>query len=74
MSVIEEVIKTLEILPNEEQREVLAFVQGLAVRHRRPQKSPMLLLEIAGTMDPDHVDKMMAAIDEECERIDPNEW
>jgi hypothetical protein len=52
----------LEMLPNEEQREVLAFVQGLAVRHRRPQKSPTLLLEIAGTVDPDHVDKMMAAI------------
>ena len=72
LTLIEEVLKTLEQLPNQEQREVLAFVQGLAVRHRHSEKSPKLMLEMAGTIDPDHADALEAIIEAGCEQVDLN--
>ncbi|MBI1295817.1 hypothetical protein GC175_12760 [bacterium] len=72
MTLIEEVVKTLEELPNQEQQEVLAFFHGLAVRHRHSEKSPKLMLEMAGTIDLDYADMLEAIIEAGCEQVDLN--
>jgi hypothetical protein len=74
MSVLEELLETAQRLPGEDQLQLLAFAQGLAVRHRRPLKPTSALLAQAGVLDPAHVDEMMDAIEEACEHVDETEW
>ena len=52
---------------------VLDFARSLAKpstkRHARPQASAF-----AGIMTPEEGKEFLRAIEEDCERIDPNEW
>jgi hypothetical protein len=76
MSIIEQIVKTLETLPAEEQQRVLGYVEGLAAGHRRPAvaKPGAGLLKHIGSFDPAMLDRIEAAIEEGCEGVDLDEW
>lgn len=67
------VIEQLDTLPENLQRQVLAFVQALqtAVRQGVPGKQ---LLGFAGAIPMDDLELMRQAIEDGCEQVDLNEW
>jgi hypothetical protein len=66
-----EVIALLEKLPLPQQYSVLAFVRALAT----PQGTPgHQLLAFAGVIDPDDSATMSQVIEQDCERINHDEW
>jgi hypothetical protein len=68
-----ELLREVEQLPPPLQRKVVDFAHSLA--ESRPRGTPgRQLLEFAGILSPEEAKAMMAAIEEDCERIDPNEW
>ena len=68
-----ELLKEVEQLPPPLQQKVVDFAHSLA--HPRPRGTPgKQLLEFAGILSPEEATAMMNAIEEDCERIDPNEW
>jgi hypothetical protein len=60
-------------LPLADQQRVLAFAQALSLSHSRgtPGKD---LLKFVGSIDKEDLEAMKQAIEEECERIEPDEW
>lgn len=70
----EELMKELGQLPLDRQRQVLDFARTLA-RERPPASGPVRhFLDLAGTLDPEDADEMLRAVEEDCERIDPDGW
>ena len=71
--VIERVIEQLKVLPHELQWRVLEFTRALALStpHGVPGRH---LLRFAGAVSPEDAQLMRAAIEQGCERVDPNEW
>jgi len=68
-----ELLKEVEQLPPPLQQKVVDFAHSLA--QPRPRGTPgKRLLEFAGILSPEEATAMMNAIEEDCERIDPNEW
>ena len=67
------VIEQLETLPENLQRKVLVFMQGLQSVAGRgvPGKQ---LLRFAGSIPLDDLELMQQAIEDGCERVDLNEW
>jgi len=67
------VIEQLETLPENLQRQVLEFAQALQSLARRgvPGKQ---LLQFAGAIPLDDLELMRQAIEQECERVDADEW
>jgi hypothetical protein len=66
-------LKELDQLPPLLQRKVVEFAHSLA--KSRPRGTPgRQLLKFAGILSPEEAEAMMAAIEEDCERVDPNEW
>jgi hypothetical protein len=64
-------LKEMEKLPASKQRRVLDFARSLA--EELPEGTPGSdLLEFAGILTPEEAREMMQAIEEGCERIDPN--
>ena len=73
-SVVErELHQHLEALPPYQQRQVLDFARALVMTRTRgvPGQS---LLSFAGTINPLDLAVMSLAAEEDCERIDPQEW
>jgi hypothetical protein len=70
---IDKVVEQLKTLPYELQLRVYEFTRDLAVSapHGVPGRQ---LLRFAGTIPADDVRLMSRAIEENCERIDNNEW
>ena len=69
----EELVKKMEQLPPAMQRRVLDFACALA--ESTPQGTPGdELLQFAGIMTPSEADEFLRSIEEDCERVDPNEW
>jgi hypothetical protein len=68
-----ELLKQLERLPPELQRQVLEFSKALAsaVTKRVPGRR---LLHFAGTLTEQEALEMARAIDAGCERVDANDW
>jgi hypothetical protein len=55
------------------QRRVLDFARAMA--ESTPQGTPgKELLQFAGIMTPAEADEFLRSIEEDCERVDPNEW
>ena len=71
LSVREQIIYQLERLTPEQQQQVLEFTTRLVRPRGVPARS---LLRFAGRIDPDDLQKMEKAIEEDCERIDADEW
>jgi hypothetical protein len=72
-SLQEELLKQVDHLPPALQRRVLDFARALA--ESAPQGVPGdALLQFAGIMTPAEADEFLRGIEEDCERVDLNEW
>ncbi len=68
-----ELLKQLAQLPVSKQQQVLDYARSLAVAPS--QEAPVKgILRLAGCMTREEADEMLRAIEEDCERIDPDEW
>ncbi len=70
-SIKEEIVKQLDRLPYKFQQRVLDFVRVLSKPKGVPGKQ---LLHLAGTINSEDLQAMTKAIEDECERVDRNEW
>ena len=72
-SIVTQVVERLSVLPDNLQRRVLEYVEALdaSVRQGVPGSKP---LQFAGTIPPDDLRTMEAAIESGCEQVDVNEW
>jgi len=60
-------------LPLADQMSVLQYVRSL----KKPKvlgRPGRELLHLAGTLSDEDAKEMLAAIEEDCEKVDPNEW
>lgn len=73
VSIVDRVIEQLKSLPQEAQWRVLEFARALALSTPRGVPGQQLL-RFAGTVPPDDVEAMRAAIEQHCERVDADEW
>ncbi|MCK4766627.1 MAG: hypothetical protein KAW12_30825 [Candidatus Aminicenantes bacterium] len=74
VSIKSQVIKEMDVLPLNLQRSVLAFVKILA-KPTIPKGVPgRNLMKFAGILTEDEADELSRIIEEDCERIDDNEW
>jgi len=71
--ITEEVVKELEVLPDNLQRKVLEFVQTLKETRERGVPGTQLL-RFAGVIPRQDLERMREAIEAGCERVDVNEW
>lgn len=72
-SLISSLIDQLTSLPDDLQRQVLEFVRALKSSAGRGVAGERLL-HFAGFIPIDDVELMREAIDQDCRRINPNEW
>lgn len=72
-SIQEQIAERVAKLPPEDQKRVLAFVDSLPGNqlHGVPGANWKPFI---GSISAEDLDLMEKAIEEECERIDPNEW
>lgn len=68
-----QVVQQMETLPENLQRQVLEFIQALQLLTQRGVAGKQLL-QFAGTIPPDDLELMHKAIEDECERVDLDEW
>jgi hypothetical protein len=69
----DELLKEVSLLPPPLQQRVVDYAHSLA--QARPRGTPgKQLLQFAGILSPEDANEMMDAIEEGCERVDPNEW
>ena len=68
-----QILEKLESLPYNAQRQVLDFVQALALSIPRGVSGKQLLA-FAGTISQEDLDEMTEAIEAGCERVDHSEW
>jgi hypothetical protein len=70
-SVAETIRECVERLPSADKIRVLEYARSL----ERPKGVPGRdLLDLAGTIDPEDLEIMKQAIEEGCERIEPDAW
>ena len=67
------VIEQLETLPENLQRQVLVFMQGLQSVVGQGVLGKQLL-KFAGSIPVDDLELMRQAIEDGCDRVDVNEW
>lgn len=71
--IIEEVVEQLKVMPQHLQWQVLEFVRALV--KAEVQGTPgQQLLRFAGSIPSDDLQLMREAIEQDCERIDIDEW
>ncbi|MBD2354415.1 hypothetical protein H6G41_07210 [Tolypothrix sp. FACHB-123] len=71
--IIDEVVEQLKVMPQHLQWQVLEFVRTLAKTEIRGTPGEQLL-GFAGAIPPEDLQLMQEAIEQDCERIDINEW
>lgn len=73
MPVLNQIVEQVKALPDNLQHQVLTFVRSLrSVAGRGTHGS--LLMQFAGGISMDDVRTMREAIEEDCERVDGDEW
>jgi len=72
-SIQQQLNMALERMAEHQQMEVVRFAESLAAERRRGI-SGQSLLDMAGTISPEDADRMSRSIQEECERVHPDEW
>jgi len=73
MQLRDEIIARVDCLPPEMQERVLRFLTSLSVQ--TPQGEPGAALRASsGSLASVSAEEMMRAIEEECERVDDDEW
>jgi hypothetical protein len=71
-SIEKEIITQLGRLPPEKQQEVLHFVRALTTKPLGvPGKD---LLRFSGAIEPGDLQLMAQVIEEDCEKVNPDEW
>lgn len=73
ISIIDEVVEQLKVMPQHLQLQVLGFVRALAKAEVRGMPGQQLL-RFAGSIPPDDLQLMHEAIEQDCERVDADEW
>lgn len=73
ISIIDEVIEQLKTMPQHLQWQVLEFARRLVKTEVRGTPGQNLL-HFAGSISADDLQMMHQAIEQDCERIDFNEW
>jgi hypothetical protein len=71
--VLEQIVEQVKALPDNLQHQVLTFVRSLRTIAGRGTPGS-LLLRFAGRISMDDVVSMREAIENDCERVDGNEW
>ena len=72
-SIQKEVLEALDKLREREQRQVLDFTRDLA-RTAHRGTSGRILLQFSSGIKGDDLKRMANAIEEGCERVNPDEW
>jgi len=73
MQVRDEIIARVDSLPPDLQERVLHFVTSLGDPTQRGEPGAALRA-FSGSLDPLSAEEMTRAIEEECERVDDDEW
>lgn len=73
MDVRDEIVARVEALSPELQKQVLEFVTSLASSGNK-KNTYLALRALAGSLDPVSAQEMRQAIEEECERVDADQW
>lgn len=73
ISIIDEVVEQLKVMPQPLQRQVLEFVRSLVKAEVRGTPGQQLL-RFAGSIPSDDLQLMREAIEQGCERVDIDEW
>ena len=71
--VLNQIVEQVKALPDNLQHQVLTFVRSLRTIAGRGTHGS-LLLHFAGGISMDDIDSMREAIENDCERVDGNEW
>ncbi|MCG8364319.1 MAG: hypothetical protein MJA27_13425 [Pseudanabaenales cyanobacterium] len=71
--IIDEVVEKLKVMPQHLQWQVLEFVRALVKAEVRGTPGRKLL-RFAGSIPPDDLQLMREAIEQDCERLDIDEW
>ena len=73
ITIIDEMVEQLKVMPQHLQWQVLEFVRSLAKSEIQgtPGKE---LLSFAGSISPDDLQLMREAIEQDCEQVDLDEW
>jgi len=71
--VLNQIVEQVKALPDNLQHQVLMFVRSLRTVAGRGTHGS-LLLQFAGGISSDDVASMREAIENDCERVDGNEW
>ncbi len=71
--IIDEVVEKLKVMPQPLQRQVLEFVRSLVKSDIRGTPGQQLL-RFAGSIPSDDLQLMREAIEQDCERVDIDEW
>jgi len=71
--IIDEVVEQLKVMPQNLQWQVLEFVRALVNAEVRGTPRQQLL-RFVGSIPPDDLQLMRAAIEQDCERVDVDEW
>jgi len=73
VSVIDQVVEQLKSMPQSLQSEVLRFAYTL-INSEVQGVSGQELIKFAGTIPSEDLQLMQAAIEQNCEQVDLNEW
>jgi L-cysteine desulfidase len=73
MSTIDQVIEQLKEMPEPLQRQVLDYARSLSTQKTK-STSGKDLLQFVGTIPHDDLQLIKEAIEQDCERIDADEW
>jgi hypothetical protein len=71
--IIDEVVEQLKVMPQHLQWQVLEFVRSLVNAEVRGTPGQQLL-RFAGSIPSDDLQLMREAIEQDCERVDIDEW
>lgn len=70
---LEQIVEQVKAIPDNLQHQVLTFVRSLRTAAGRGSPGS-LLIQFAGGISMDDVTTMREAIENDCERVDRNEW
>ena len=71
--IIDEVVEQLKVMPQPLQKQVLEFVRSLVKAEVRGTPGQQLL-RFAGSIPSNDLQLMREAIEQDCERVDLDEW
>lgn len=67
----EQIIEQVDLLDDHRRKQVLEFTRRLAAPSGTAGRT---LMDFVGSIDPADLDAMASAVQEGCEKVDPNAW